>query len=615
MTLHSSSFSFKPVNTYITSQDLQKQQQQQVLKEKLKVHIKHELDLGEKVISLLKQKKALEVNLQEQLNTKEDLEKKLKEAITSKKNLEQEFFQIQQKLREQQKSLRRQSRRIAETEEGSKEDLKTLSQELARLKQQFEILDQQKVEEHTQLSNKIKALSDKESYLKQELQTIAAQKKVAEEELLNAIRKLQELSLFHNSQKKQYQQQIKAFQQERVDLETRITRSRDERQKNEQKLQQEIESLKISKAQLEEKIAHLEQQSTNDTQDHDTELLQVIEKQDRFIQELKEKAYQRSTLLKAENETLKKKLENILASQEKITWENQMLESSLKGLQQDLVEYIQLKNKFEKAQREKEHFEAAFYKKIKFFEDRYTETPNLQKSPFIDRPQKEERQAEKTLQVEPETKSGKTLQSEDRKKSKLFRASWKGPGPRFVLAATVLISIMLAIAAYTQLPSYIVQMHRANVVLELPEDEFDQNVPGEIELVPGSGNESQNKQYQSMKETPTVQTETQREPSGKSSRKIVKNAQVPILSQVEGSQVEGSQAKGSEVEGKQVTGTEKQKKNTLGKPEHPGEIVVQLTGPQDDRFSPAEQRPFPTIENNIVLRRHHEQKLSTLRRY
>ncbi len=45
----------------------------------------------------------------------------------------------------------------------------------------------------------------------------------------------------------------------------------------------------------------------------------------------------------------------MLDSQEKMKWENQMLETSLKGLQTDLAEYMQLQKRFEEVQREKKH--------------------------------------------------------------------------------------------------------------------------------------------------------------------------------------------------------------------------------------------------------------------
>ena len=166
--------------TILTSQSKQGKTKQ-VLEEKLKLHIQREFDLGEKVISLLRQKKALETNLQEQLNTKGALETKLQEAVASKHALEQEYSQIQKDLRTQQKTLRQRSRRFSVTEEDSREDLRTLREEIHRLQEQLELLDIQKVEEHAHLSNKIKKLVKKEHELKHYFQKISHQKGIAEE--------------------------------------------------------------------------------------------------------------------------------------------------------------------------------------------------------------------------------------------------------------------------------------------------------------------------------------------------------------------------------------------------------------------------------------------------
>jgi hypothetical protein len=595
------------VNTSIPPQDIQAQQQH-LLKEKLKVHIKRELELGEKVISLLKQKKELEANLQGQLYTKADLEKKLEETATSKKTLEQEFLQIQRELQEKQKSLRKRSQRIAETEEGSKEDLKGLQQELVHSQQQLEILDTQKVTEQAKLSKKIKALSTQETHLKHALQQISSQKEEVEQELQDAMQKLQELGTLHNTQQKKYQQQIQVLQHERADLETRISKLREDHQKNEQKLLQEVESLRMSKAQLEEKVAQLKQQSTDEAQDRDAELLQVIEKQDRFIQELKEKAHQRSTILRTENETLKQKLDDSVASHEKMTWESRMLESSFQGLQRDLVEYIQLKNQFEQAQRNKEPFEDALYKKITFFEERYVATQKTQPAPPPNRPQKDNRPYEQPVPPGPSISAKSLVADEERKGSKPFRAVWNGLGARFVLVATTLCAVILAIAAYMQFPSYTVPIQNARVVLTLPEGLFEQAIPAGIDVFPAVGNAEQ---HQEQREVPTPSTVPAKKPAvpvEKPSPKPVKTAPTPVP------RADASdKTKARNVAEPPTKEAGKPKANQPKPPERPVEIVVQL--PQlSGRLLPEKSSSFPTIENNIVLRRHHEQKLSTFRR-
>jgi predicted nucleic acid-binding Zn-ribbon protein len=595
------------VNTSIPPQDIQAQQQH-LLKEKLKVHIKRELELGEKVISLLKQKKELEAHLQEQLSTKTDLEKKLAETATSRKTLEQEFLQLQRELQEKQKSLRKRSQRIAETEEGSKEDLKGLQQELAHLQQHLEILDTQKVTEQLKLSKKIKALSTQETHLKRALQQISSQKNEVEQELQDAMQKLQELGTLHDTQQKKYQQQIQVLQHERTDLETRISRLREEYQKNERKLLQEVESLKLSKVQLEEKVAQLKQQSTDEAQDRDAELLQVIEKQDRFIQELKEKAHQRSTMLRTENATLKQKLEDSVASHEKMTWESRMLESSFQGLQRDIVEYIQLKNQFEQAQHNKEPIEDALYQKITFFEERYVETQKTQQTLSPNHLQKDNRPSEQPLQPEPSSRAKSPVADEERKDRKPFHAVLNGLGAKFVLAVTTLCTLILAIAAYMQFPSYTVPTQSARVVLTLPEGLFEQAIPAGIEVFPVFGNAEQSQNHRETAAPSPVAAKKPEAPVEKPSPQPVKPVPTPVPRADTSDKM-----KAHNVEKLPTKEVGKPKKTQAKPPERPVEIVVQL--PQlSGRLLPEKSPSFPTIENNIVLRRHYEQKLSTFRR-
>ena len=117
---------------------------------------------------------------------------------------------------------------------------------------------------------------------------------------------------------------------------------------------QEVSELKISKTQLEDQLSRMKQQAALVSKEQEADLLRVIEKQQVYIEEFREKAHQRSTILRTENETLRKEMEFMLDSQEKMKWENQMLETSLKGLQADLTEYIQLQKRFEEVQKEKD---------------------------------------------------------------------------------------------------------------------------------------------------------------------------------------------------------------------------------------------------------------------
>ena len=561
--------------------------QQQLLEERLKVHIKREFDLGEKVISLLKQKKTLETNLQEQLTTKEALEQKLEAILASKRAIEQKFSQIQRELREQQKALRRRSRRIIETEEGSREDLKLLREEIHQLKEQLEILDIQKVEEHVQLSNKIQELCDQESHLKQELQKISYQKEVVEEELNHTVEKFQELSGAHEREKTQYEQQIEVFQRKQSHLEIRIAHLLDEQKRNEHKLQQEIDTLKLSKAELEEKVEHLQHQPPEIVEQPDPELWQIIAQKEQSLRDLKEKAHQRSTRLRAENENLKKEVKSMLSAQEKITWENQMLESSLKGLQHDLAEYIQLKRKFEEAQKEKSHFEESFYQKIKFFEARGEETGIPQASSQMNQAPKEHDGPTQKVRLEPDKHPGNTVnpgQSGKNKKHGAFRKSWNKSYPKVLISAGMLIAIMiLGIGIYSQFPSRGVPATGSKSMtgklpeykFELPEDQFElptaefkPSIAPEKKSVPGFSEGNSKKNNKMVDGTSPVQKKKQEIPKS-GEREIVR-------------------------------------------PTRPIDIVVQLPTTRNDRFLPDASKPFPTIENNIVLRHHAEQKLSSV---
>lgn len=287
------------------------QSSQQLLEEKLKLHIQREFDLGEKVITLLKQKKELESSLQAQLSAKDEMEQQLAEALANRQSIEQKYAKIQQDLRAQQKSLRQRSRRFAATQEGSQEDLEALREEIRRLKQQLEILDIQKVEEHVRLSNTIEERSRQERQLKQELQKISFQKELAEEELDTIAQQFQKLSDVQEQEQAKHEKEIERLQRKQAQAEIQIAHVLDEQKQIERKLRQEIETLQYSKAELEEKLAHL-QPSQNETQEIGVELLQVIEQKEQEIRELQEKAHQRSAILRAENETLRQEMETFL---------------------------------------------------------------------------------------------------------------------------------------------------------------------------------------------------------------------------------------------------------------------------------------------------------------
>lgn len=582
------------------TQSSQKRKTHQVLEDKLKMHIQREFDLGEKVISLLKQKKELETNLQTQLGTKEGLEKELTDAIESKRALEQKYSDMQRNLHAQQKNLRQRSRRFGATEEDSREDLKALREEIRRLKQQLEILDIQKVEEHVRLSNEIEGLCGKERQLKQQLQQISYQKELAEEELDIAAQQCQKLSEVHGQEKAQHEQEIERLQRKQAHLEIRIAHILDEQHRNERTVQQEIETLKHSKAQLEEKVEHLEHQQAQPSQGHTTELRQVIEQKEQAIQMLQAKAHQRSAMLRSENESLRKEMENILTKREEMGWENQMLESSLKNLQHDLAEYLLLKNKYEEAQREKEHFEEMFYEKIQFLEERYMDAS--QKASRKNVREMKFRTHKQTLSSEAAgtTKSVKARRRTGSSRTqKISRRTGTGFWLKLAIPVAVIIAIFLGI--------FITRLflldgdqsglsHTAGELpvrgFELPDDKFGMGEPVDSDI---SGNFADPSNRQPSRQRPPaaeVQDNSQTQPYSEESN----------VMQLANNLIDGTKTnRGTNT----VISSTQVKKSSQALP--PVDIVVELPGTGNSRFLPKERQSFPTVENNVVLRRHYNQ--------
>ncbi len=580
----------------------------QVLEEKLKVHIQREFDLGEKVISLLKQKNDLEAGLQVQLNSKRHLEAQLSEAIAGKQGLEREYSEMQKDLRAQQKSLRQRSRRFSVTEEDSREDLRALHEEIHQLKQQLDLLDNQKVEEHVHLSNTIEELSKKEQHLQQELQKISQQKETAEEELGRTVQRFHDLAGMHDGEKREHEEDIERLQRQQEPLKIRIAHLLDEQQRNERSLQQEIETLKRSKSQLEEKVEQLRQQHPDHDEEAEKELLEVIERQENVIQQLKERAHQRSSMLRAENETLKKEVENMLTEQEKTNWENQMLESSLKSLQHDLAEYLLLKNKFEEAQREKEHFEDAFYRKIQFLEERYTaaggtddsmseeavhihhhaDTPGVSVSPPPAAAPKKRKPTRRKRQ--------RPVNRDNEKTEKIPSRSWNAIWPKIVLPVGAVLILLLSAVITLQLLKLFkpadIQTTAVDIPVSgyaLPDDKFGLRQSDE-EL-------SQDEGDFVVSEPDFTNSPVIAEPD--------KNLQ--------------SQPAHAPETGPRITLVTPQPHTTsppmpvvpapvMRKPQQVASIVVALPAEGGQRFLPKEQRPFPTLESNVVLRRYHQQR-------
>ena len=580
-----------------TSQGFQDDGKRRMLEDKLKTHIKREFNLGEKVITLLKQKKQLETSLQKQLQAQESLKQELEVMMKSKKSLEQKFLRTQKKLQNQQNVLQNRSQRIIANEEGSRETLEYLREKIYVLKGLLKTVDKQKVAEQTRLLKEIQSLRQKETSLSQELPQISHQRDRVEKQLQDTTKKFQKLSHEHQEQTKHSEQQIKSLLATQLNLESTIELLFDEQKINEDRLRQEVQSLQISKAQLEKKIRHLEQKNAQTSWDLDADLLQVIEKQEHFIRDLKEKAHKRSTLLKTKNESLKKKIEKMSSSQEKVRWENQMLESSFKGLQADLAEYIQLKKKFESAQQEQEHFEEIFHRRIRFLEDRHAEDSNQEAETNKRLSNLKKRIEKQQTEKEQTTPAGNHVRSfSPSMKSRLLNWLSASSG-MFLNTAVILIVAVSSIAIYRLMPWEYIQLEppfsEKQLIVgrseEIPEinilegDEFFVNVGeenyGENGIISSS---------RTQEETPQASEKSQ---SGKSVEESL-HSEILLLS------------KTTEV----VNTLPTQKVKSRKAPKRPIDIVVQLSPEQANRFPLQNQEPFPTIENNSILRRHYEQK-------
>jgi len=437
-----------------TSQDPQDYQREKMLKEKLKTHIQREFNLGEKVISLLKQKKQLEESLQDQRNAQTALEKELEKINKGKKSIEQKFLQAQQELQEKQQKLKTRSRIIIEDEENSRETLEQLRQKIGVLQGQLDVVDAKKVEEKKRLIRNIQKLRQKEKLQSQKLQKISHQRDTVESRLHSAVKKYKHLATVYHRDKKQHEQQLETLYQEQFNREARIELLRDEKHINEENLLKEIESLKQAKTELEGKLEHLQQQASPDSWAVDSDLLQVIEKQNQYIQELKEKARKRSAILKEENETLRKEMETIADTQEKVKWENQMLESSLKDLQADLAEYLQLRDKFEAVQQEKENFEKLFQRRLQFLEH-YEEEGQTSQSSQSD---STERIVEEQTDRDESFQNGEDLGDQKSFLKKIFPKKHRLMGwlsmskPKLLTAFLVLLMVALSIQIYRLIP-------------------------------------------------------------------------------------------------------------------------------------------------------------------
>ena len=427
-----------------TPQNILTAERQKMLEEKLKVHIQREYDLGEKVIGLLKQKKQLEETLQEQQTAHSKLEGELAEIAAQKNEAEQNFSDAQKSLHEQQRTLKSRSRLIQQDEEQSRGTLEQLHRQIDALREELQSMDSQKQTEQAQLAEKIIRLQRKEQAQQQKLHQLVTHRDEVEKRLAFVVKKYKRLALLQKQQKKQHEQQLESLYQEQIHREARIELLRDEQKVNEEALLKEIETLKEEKAALQAKLGQQDESGAPTTWANDENLLQVIERQNQYIQELKDKAHQRSVMLREENDALRKEMDDLASSQDKVKWENHLLETSLKDLQSDLTEYMNLKQKFDAVQREKENFEKMLQRRLHLFEEQQEAAPV-----------KVARELPAATEIIPAAERPGTFRHWLRrvlpKKRGLF--SWMNMGnPRLLNAVLFALAIFLAFWIYQMIP-------------------------------------------------------------------------------------------------------------------------------------------------------------------
>lgn len=569
-------------------------QKKHVLEEKLRDHIQREFSLGEKVISLLKQKKELEANLQQQQQQRDLLEKNLEEILKGKEAFEQKFLTIQQELQEQQQRLRSRSHLIFENEENSRHTLKELRQKIALLENQLGAVDQQKVE---RLLRQIQHLRQKEHEQSQQLHKTSHQRDVIEKRLHELAQNYQRLSQSYEHEKQEHERQLDLLFQEQVNQESQVEQLLEQYKQNEEKLQQEIIELKISKTQLEDQLNRMKQQATLVSKEQEADLLRVIEKQQLYIEESREKAHQRSTILRTENETLRKEMESMLDSQEKMKWENQMLETSLKGLQADLSEYIQLQKRFEEVQREKETFEEKFHRKIQFLQERREEseqTPSVQ--------QLSESRAK--LSVKEQQQNGRkskkrVLPGEEKRSFKSKLLKWFSfSHDKLLNTVMVIIALILAIQILCLIPWEYLGL-------------FSHSRSEQIKTTP----QAERSPLDDQSEEPVVFAPIENETEKTDSMPVVSDKRQATSVKKQG---EGEAGEESTLPPPSIIFEKTRSPDTLPTPRlpeqtsftrpRPANIVVKLFPEQIHRFPSQPPMPLPTSDNNSILRRHYKQK-------
>ncbi|GAK52615.1 hypothetical protein U14_03867 [Candidatus Moduliflexus flocculans] len=570
----------------MTPQETQAVDRQKRLEEKLKVHIQREYDLGEKVITLLKQKKQLEERLQEQQKAKEQLEQQLADISSVKEDVEQQFLETKTTLQAQQRTLKTRSRMILQEEEQSREKLGELHRQIAELQGELLFLDAQKGEEQQELAKRIVQLQKKEQVQQQKLRKIVEQRDEVEKRLHLIIKKYNRLAGAYKKEKHAHEQQLEALNQEQINRDARIELLRDEQKLNEETLLKEIEALREEKSELEAKLQRHEQENPTPGWSHDENLLQVIERQNRYIQELKDKAHQRSTMLRTENETLRAEMEDLASTQEKVKWENQMLENSLKDLQSDLAEYMSLKHKFDAVQREKEKFEKTFQRRLQLFDEQPTE--NLQQVVMF-------RSDEKTEAIHEEMPPTASFFSRIWQRIFHGRKSLFGwlnmANPRLLNVVLIVVAVLLIFSILQLIPWQYMRIGKREAVRTTLDSQKIANTPGVSEM---TGSEKQTPSAASAPSKAITQIEPVVTPSPARTR-------TPELTA-------SPTAKPTEPPAKTPG-----KKNGINRVEmlvsakYAPRITVFLSQQNAQQaFSPSFE--FQTIQNNRIVRRHREQK-------
>ncbi|GAK56175.1 chromosome segregation ATPases [Candidatus Vecturithrix granuli] len=582
-----------------TPQHSRGDQKKHALEEKLRDHIQREFSLGEKVISLLKQKKELEANLQQQQQQRDLLERNLEEILKGKEAFEQKFLAIQQELQEQQQRLRSRSHLILENEENSRHTLKELRQKIALLEKQLGAVDQQKVETQKRLLHQIRHLRQKEREQSQQLHKTSRQRDVIEKRLHELAQNYQHLSQSYQQEKQEHERQLDLLFREQVHQESQVEQLLEQYKQNEEKLQQEITELKISKTQLEDQLAHMKQQAILVSKEQEADLLRVVEKQQIYIEEFREKAHQRSTILRTENETLRKEMESMLDSQEKMKWENQMLETSLKGLQADLAEYIQLQKRFEEVQREKETFEEKFHRKIQFLQEPHEEAEQALSAQELP-------ESQSKLPVEEQRQNGqkskKRVLPDTDKEKRSFKSrllQWFSfSHDKLLNTIMVIIALILAIQILCLIPwQYLgLSFHSRRE---------------EVKITP----QAQLSRLGDQPEESIVFAPVETEAEKTDPMPVVREKRQTMLAKTNG---DGGAGEDSTLALPSIASEKTRSPDTPPTPRpleqtpftrpRPTNIIVKLLPEQIHRFPPQTTMPLPTSENNSILRRYYKQK-------